>query len=472
MRLHLLSAAVLAALAGSAQAAEPLSVEERLKAMEARISALETEAKHWQTKATNAMAEAKAAKAEAAAAKANAATAQAVATSAQSTAVSAQTVASSAQSAADNAAQSVAAAPAGDSGSGNANAFNPALSVILNGTYAHTQRDPADYAIDGFHVGEESGPLDRGLSLGETEIALSANVDDKFYGQVTAAIESEDGEDHLGIEEAYLDTTALPDGFTARVGRFFSNIGYLNSHHAHTDSFVDRPLVYQTLLDTQYGDDGVQLRWVAPTDLYLEVGGELFRGQNYPSGGARHDGVGVHTAFVHLGGDVGESNSWLAGLSVLDSKTEGADDGFSGDQKLYIGDFTWKWAPNGNSKAGGLTFRSEYFLDDRDGEFTDEDGITSPWDGKRRGAYAETVYRFNPTWEAGYRYDKLWADDSGPVASDYDPRRHSLMLDWKNSEFSLVRLQYNRDEAQDGLYDNQWYLQYQATFGAHGAHKF
>ena len=68
--------------------------------------------------------------------------------------------------------------------------------------------------------------------------------------------------------------TALPDGFSLRLGRFYSNIGYLNSHHAHTDNFFDRPLPYQAFLGNQYGDDGVQLRWVAPTALFLELGGE------------------------------------------------------------------------------------------------------------------------------------------------------------------------------------------------------
>ena len=38
------------------------------------------------------------------------------------------------------------------------------------------------------------------------------------------------------------------------------------------------------------------------------------------------------------------------------------------------------------------------------------------WVGKRRGGYVEGVYRLNRTWDVGYGYDKLWADDSGPLA--------------------------------------------------------
>jgi hypothetical protein len=71
----------------------------------------------------------------------------------------------------------------------------------------------------GFPLVGEGGPGEQGLSLGETELALSANIDDKFYGQVTLAV---DGDGGVGVEEAYIDTTALPSGFTLRAGRFFS----------------------------------------------------------------------------------------------------------------------------------------------------------------------------------------------------------------------------------------------------------
>jgi hypothetical protein len=266
----------------------------------------------------------------------------------------------------------------------------------------------------------------------------------------------------------------LPAGFSLRLGRFFSNIGYLNSHHAHTDNFFDRPLAYQAFLGNQYGDDGVQLRWVAPTELFLEFGGELLRGQNYPSGGATHSGVGTRTLFAHAGGDVGSENSWLAGVSMLKTQADGAEDGFSGDSKLYIADATWKWAPQGNFKDGGITLRAEYFLDDRNGVFTDpaDDTLVSLWDGQRRGTYVEGVYRFNRTWDVGYRYDRLWADDHGPFASDFDPFKHSAMLTWRNSEFSLFRLQLSHDKPNDVDTDNTITVQYQTSLGAHGAHKF
>ena len=95
-----------------------------------------------------------------------------------------------------------------------------------------------------------------------------------------------------------------------------------------------------------------------------------------------------------------------------------------------------------------------------------------PWIGKRRGGYVEGVYRLNRTWDFGYRYDRLRADDAGPFASSFDPYRHSLEATWRNSEFSLVRLQLSREKPNADATDNAIVLQYQTSLGAHGAHKF
>ena len=371
---------------------------------------------------------------------------------------------------------SVAAAPEASAGAsgGNANAFNPAISLILNGSYSHHSLDPDAYVRSGFPLVGEGGPSPQGLSLGESELSMSANIDDKFYGQVTLAVGTEDGQDEVGIEEAFVDATALPAGFNLRMGRFYSNIGYLNSHHTHTDNFADRPLAYQAFLGNQYGDDGVQLRWLAPTPFFLEFGGELFRGDRFPAGGAQHDGIGTRSLFAHLGGSVGSENEWLAGVSMLRTKADGAEDGFSGKGRLYVADATWKWAPQGNFKDGGVTLRGEYFHEDRNGVYVDPEdpAITSLWNGQRRGAYLEAVYRFNRTWDIGYRYDHLWADDGGPFASPFDPDRHTAEVTWRNSEFSLFRLQLSRDRPNADDTDTAVTLQYQTSLGAHGAHKF
>jgi hypothetical protein len=139
-----------------------------------------------------------------------------------------------------------------------------------------------------------------------------------------------------------------------------------------------------------------------------------------------------------------------------------------------VADATWKWAPQGNTKDGGITLRSEYFVEDRDGQFVDVVNplADQPWGGMRRGLYVEGVYRSNRTWETGYRFDQLWSGNSGVFASNYDPYRHSVMLTWRNSEFSLLRLQLSRDYPNPLDVDTAVTLQIQTALGAHGAHKF
>ncbi len=255
-------------------------------------------------------------------------------------------------------------------------AFNPAIGVIFQGQAWAFSQDPDAYAIQGFPFGGEAGPIDEGLGLGETELILNANVDDKFSAYLTAALALEDGEAVVEIEEAWVEATALPAGLGAKFGRFFSGIGYLNEKHAHTWDFADQPLPYEAFLGGQYLDDGVQFRWLAPTDLYMEFGGEWLRGDRYPTAGAAKSGFGSYTLFAKFGGDVGTDSSWLAGLSYLDgtaaSRPSGDEDDpllFTGDSTLTAAEFVWKWAPDGNWKQKNLVVQAEYFWRDESGDY-------------------------------------------------------------------------------------------------------
>ena len=85
---------------------------------------------------------------------------------------------------------------------------------------------------------------------------------------------------------------------------------------------------------------------------------------------------------------------------------------------------------------------------------------------------------------AGARYDRLGASNAlGNPAfgtslalladNSSKPQRYSLMADFSNSEFSRVRLQFNRDESRPGgEADNQIFAQYIFSLGSHPAHQF
>jgi hypothetical protein len=207
--------------------------------------------------------------------------------------------------------------PAAASAGGNA--FNPAIALILAGTATHTSLDPARYAITGFAVPPDVqiGPGTRGFSLGETELAMSASIDPWWRGAVNIALEPDNS---VSVEEAFVQTTALGNGLTVKAGRFLSDIGYLNSQHAHTWDFIDAPLAYQAMLGGQFADDGLQLRWLAPTDQFIELGIEVGRGRSFPGTDTSRNGVGAATIALHTGGDIGDSHSWRAGVSHLSAR--------------------------------------------------------------------------------------------------------------------------------------------------------
>lgn len=388
----------------------------------------------------------------------------------------------------------VAASPQPAAPTSSLSAFNPAVSVVLQGSYAHLSRDPEGFSIAGFIPGGEIGPGRRGFSLGESELTLSANVDHQFAGTVIVALSPENT---ASVEEAYGTFLTAPFGLVPKFGRFFSGVGYLNEQHQHAWDFVDAPLAYQAFLGGQYANDGVQLKWLAPIDQFFEIGVEVGNGDNFPGGPRSHNGIGSGAVFANAGGDIGASHSWKAGVSYLRTRTQDREWdqidlagnvvplGFSGSSQMAIADFVWKYAPNGNARETNFKLQGEYFRRRESGDLThDRNGsvfgfsVTSPYSSTQSGWYLQGVYQFMPQWRAGARYDRL---DPGRVdygtlgslaASSFAPGRSSVMLDYSPSEFSRLRLQFAQSKVQPDLTDNQWFVQYILSLGAHGAHKY
>jgi hypothetical protein len=404
-------------------------------------------------------------------------------------------------------APSAAAAPASPS------AFNPEISVILSGMYTGTSQDPRldptgatgrERRIQGrLPSGGEFNPEARSWNLGESELAFSANIDPMFRGTLLAALSPAN---ELSVEEANIRTIGLDHGLGLKAGRFFSGIGYANEQHPHAWDFSDAALPYQAFFGPQLGYDGVQVKWLAPTALFLEIGAEAGRARGFPANDESRNKNGLlsGSVFAHIGGDVGVSNSWRAGLSVAGTRPRerGYDDvdstgtlvsnSFTGTSNTTVLDVVWKWAPAGNASERSFTFQGEWMRRHENGLLTYDTAAASfgtATDGFRAtqtGWYAQGVYKFAPRWRFGYRYDELSgkAPDIGlianatltaadlPLLQAFKPRRHTAMVDWTPSEFSRVRFQLARDQTRPGRSDDQFWIHYIVSMGAHGAHKF
>jgi hypothetical protein len=380
----------------------------------------------------------------------------------------------------------VAAAP-------TANGFNPSMSLILSGGYARTSRDPANYRISGFPLppDAEIGPGTRGFSLAESELGFAASIDPYLRGAANISVLPDNS---VSVEEAFVQTTTLGHGLSLKAGRFFSGVGYLNAQHAHVWDFVDAPLAYQAMLGTQFSDDGLQLTWLAPTDRFIELGLELGRGRSFPGSDTSRNGAGMTALTAHTGGDIGDSHSWRAGLSMLNAKAadqalaavdsagRSVTNAFTGRTRVWVLDGVWKWAPNGNATRTNFKLQGEYLRSTRTGSLVaDVDGaaVADTFRAAQSGWYLQGIYQFMPRWRVGLRTERL--DPGSPgfgintallAGSGQHPHKNSVMIDFSPSEFSRVRFQIARDNAREGRPDNQLFIQYQMSLGAHGAHSF
>lgn len=461
--------------------------EARIRALEARLTD----------------AEAKAERAAQAASAAASATAGAPAVAATAPSAGAAVAATAPEGFPSGSGPTAPAAAASASGSNAAaNAFNPAMSVILAGRYANLSQDPNTYRIQGFMPsGDDVGPGRRGFDLGESEVTLSANVDHRFSGQLTFSMNADNA---LEVEEAFFRANGLTHGVNVMGGRFLSSVGYLNSQHAHAWDFVDAPLVYEAMLGGQYKNDGVQVKWLAPVERFVELGFELGRGATFPGNERKRNGANAFAAVAHAGDDIGESASWRAGISYLrtsaadrafddvDRAGIGVTNAFGGSSRLWIADAILKWAPEGNATQRNLKLQGEYFRRTEKGALTyDTTGaslgpLAGDYRGVQSGWYAQGLYQFMPAWRAGVRYDRLHSGtphiatvDSGELdpadfarLMAYNPSRATAMVDWSPSEFSRLRLQVAEDKSRRGAGDRQLFIQYIMSLGVHGAHTF
>ncbi|MCW8328548.1 hypothetical protein MD588_06980 [Photobacterium sp. SDRW27] len=358
---------------------------------------------------------------------------------------------------------------------------NPQIGVVLDAYYQNSERELSERA--------------EGFGLGHTELNMSANIDDKFYGALTTVLESHGGETELVIEEAYIETLSLPAGFNVRAGRFLSDFGYLNNQHMHTDQFVERPAAYRSLLGSHYFDDGIRANVVLPTDLYVRLGIEALDGSKLNANETEDSTVGVYGSNLKLGGDVNESNSWQFGLSYLHNRNgivnsfghHSHDHDHDHDhnhgphvtgEHLYGTDFVWKWAPEGNYKYQNFTLAAEYLYLYK--LMADKYAVLEGAPDSLKAYYVSGVYQFSPSWAAGMRYGEAEGyhghvhdchDHAHGHFHDEKLKEFEVMLAWNSSHFGTIRGQYTRQD--DGKQkDDIFTLQYVMTFGAHGAHAF
>ncbi len=356
---------------------------------------------------------------------------------------------------------------------------NPNISMVLN-TYAYTSNLKTDELKNRGISGYATQGIDRrnGFNLDAAEFAFYAPVDPYFnlYAMIPVT------EDGAEVEEAYFVTTCLPQGHQVKGGKFKSGFGRLNSQHPHAWDFVDAPLPYRAFIgDEGFSEKGIQYTYILPLPFYTILGIEALQGEsNMLFGSDATSGAHAYAAFVKASFDVSDNATILFGPSFITGKTKTdtimVNSDFTGDTTMYGLELTYKWKP---TKYQGFKLQSEYLYRTQFGTLTDL--ITSSaqrLDRNQDGLYVQGVYLWN-RWEFGARYDtlSLFKDDYilDGIKQDQGrrPWRITGMVDYIFSEFSLLRLQYNHDESDvTGKPNDELFLQFIFTIGAHPAHQF
>lgn len=339
-------------------------------------------------------------------------------------------------------------------------------------------------------------PQQRGFSVQNVELTLSGAVDPYFRGQANLIYQLDaEGESTFELEEAYMESIALPWNLQVKGGQYFTEFGRLNPTHPHVWDFVDQPLVNARFLGGDgLRNPGARVSWLAPTPFYSEAflgvqnsqgetaesfrsdhEGDLYLGRPAVDARVRNLGDLLYTARYALSFNPGDEHTVLAGVSgAFGPNASGADT----DTRLYGLDLFYKWKPRRHSKGFPfVSWQTEWmFRDYQAGAWGGdaENPAVSSQTLRDSGLYSQVSWGFHRGWVASLRGDYVSGADgafgSGPET--LERWRVSPALTFHPSEFSRLRLQYNRDDREGLGVDHSVWLQFEFLLGAHAAHKF
>lgn len=329
-------------------------------------------------------------------------------------------------------------------------------------------------------------PLDE---IGDTEFELRAfelNIGapvDPYFDMVTT-IGYHDGE--FEVEEAWA-STILPGGIKLAMGREMIPFGYLNRVHEHDFPQIDQPYVIEGLV-TDHGliGDGGHLEYMAPflnptltlnLGVYQQIGHSVGRRvEGFPVMGR------MQTYFqcpesVHA---ILAGASYLTGAGDTDHMEGRLDENQRTDDRRALGkiqhlagiDFKYQYSPVGRTYRG-LTLAGELLYVDydpyRNHVAYDQDPELDP--GTDVGLYLYAHWNRDRFWGAGYRFD--YTDPLfNAVTGAGKLTAHSVYGEWRGTEFSRIRLQYQYLSESGG--DDAHRLMLQGTYfvGWHPPHRF
>ena len=285
-------------------------------------------------------------------------------------------------------------------------------------------------------------------------------------------------ENTVEVEEAYGALhRGRRTGFAPKFGRFLSGIGYLNDQHQHVWDFYDAPLSYQAFLGGQYQNDGLQVKWVAPTDTFVEFGGEIGNGEGFPGTERNKNGIGNGDSTCTPAATSARATAGAPGCRTCGQRRAGSrvhrrpTSPATTRSCRLLRQAASSRSPTSSGSGRPTATRMRHQLQAA-GRILLAARARRPHLRRRRRArpHANRRLRSRPErilrpgrlavhadWRVGARYDWL---DPGTVDygangiylanGSFNPQRDAVMLDWTPSEFSRFRLQFQQAKLRPG----------------------
>ncbi len=349
-------------------------------------------------------------------------------------------------------------------------AFNPAMGAAIDFAYSHTN-GASNFAFRA------------------AELNIEAPIDPFLKGWIIMT-GSQSG---VAVEEATLQTTALPHNLTVTGGRLFASFGRLAHFHDHELPVIDRPRSLDTYIGGETQADGVEVSYLFPTPFYMTATGGAFNKLGATNARADNAVARPMDSFTYLGRlaaytDVGDDHSVELGLSeawtprryVMDTSVAGTD--FNGDgtpdtpntsagiqtrkntwRSLSGLDFTYRWQPTSGGARKGLIWSTEVM---QNNERRFDAATNLPTDRVRSYAgFSYVQLKLGTKWRPGVMLDLTEDLDRARVVT----RTYTAFLTYDLTEFQRLRLAFSRttDNRPTGLGNNTVGLQWTGVLGHH-----
>ncbi len=390
------------------------------------------------------------------------------------------------------------------------NRFNPAIGFVVESLFGYTQRRQRFVEGTGADAGGEVGtklPPNFSSALRTIELFAAADVDPFGRAYLIASGHAEGvnskGSEEFGkavfeIEEAAIQTTSLPFNLSVRGGRFFSDWGFLGRRHAHDLPQIDIPPTLALFMGNGNRTDGVEVSWLAPTDIYFAISGGYgfnfgFVGEG-PLSNLRTQVVQGSTLFGSMRTyyDISDDHNVELGFSAMYAPQSrvpeaselallGVDEDDPVDRTTLNLDFHYRWYPLGRGLRQSLSFHGELLYDMGQGRRNIYGKIKSR---KAWGGYVYAEYRLNKQWRPGFRFDYHQLPSEPALVTNPGTQLEGTTVNSKGSrttvttfspyvtfypsEFHRLVLQYNHSRHGNTLGpQNQVLFQWQVVIGSH-----